>query len=163
MPQASHGAASEGFMKRITEKEADIQEACSQMLELDGWRRIRTDLKHLRGMGVQEPGIADDLFIRYTPSPYEIHMDGVNPDNPRAIGWWKKGIECQAQLMWIEFKRIDPRGLRTKASQKQMEWHTLERKRGALTLVAGEDFPATIEGFRDWYKASGLMRKRILS
>ena len=149
-------------MKRITEKESSIQGTCTEILLLDGWRVVHTDLKHLRGMGVQEPGIADDLFIRYSPSPYEIHMDGVDPDNPRAIGWWKKGLECQAQVMWIEFKRIDPRGLRTKTSQKQKDWHTLERKRGALTLIAGEDFEATTEGFKKFYKESGLMRNRII-
>ena len=146
----------------VVEKEADIQQACTDMLLLDGWRVLHTDLKHLRGMGVQEPGIADDLFIRYRPTPYEIHMDGVNPDNPRQIGWWKKGLECQAQVMFIEWKRIDPRGLRTKASQKQKDWHTLERKRGALTLIAGQDFEPTIEGFSTFYQNSGLMRNRIL-
>ena len=147
--------------------EAQIQQTCCEMLALDDWRRVRTDMKQLRGMGVQEPGMADDLFIRYCPSPYEIHMDGVDPNNPRAIGWWKKGLECQAQVMFIEWKRIDPRagrdGVRsTKASQKQQDWHTLERKRGALTLIAGEDFSASIEGFREWYRASGLMRNKIL-
>jgi hypothetical protein len=146
-------------MKRITEKEADIQEACSQMLELDGWRRIRTDLKHLRGMGVQEPGIADDLFIRYD------HFDWFGSIEEEK----EMSVKVLSQVMWVEWKRIDPRagkdGIRsTKASQKQKDWHTLERKRGALVLVAGVDFPATIEGFRRWYaEESGLMRMRILS
>jgi hypothetical protein len=45
--------------------EAHIQETCSQFLAVDGWRRIRTDLKQLRGMGMQEKGMADDLYIRY--------------------------------------------------------------------------------------------------
>jgi hypothetical protein len=143
-------------------KEADIQGACCDLLALDGWRVVHTDLKHLRGMCVQEPGIADDLFIQYTPSPYEIHMDGVDPGHPRVIGWWKKGLECQALVMWIEWKRIDPRGLRTKASREQIAWHTLERKRGALTLIAGQDFEPTVEGFKKWYIESGLMRNKIL-
>ena len=143
--------------------EAQIQEACAGLLAHDDWRRIRTDLKRLRGMGVQERGMADDLFIRYKPAPYEIHMDGVNPDNPRAIGWWKKGLECQAQVLWIEFKKLDKNGKPTKASPKQIEWQALERKRGALIWQAGVDFPATIDGFREHYKRSGLMRKRIIS
>jgi len=37
----------------------------------------------------------------------------------------------------------------------------LERKRGALTLIAGQDFPATIEGFKAWYIGSGLNRRTI--
>jgi hypothetical protein len=140
--------------RRIVEKEADIQKACTDILLLDGWRVIHTDLKQLRGMGVQEPGIADDLFIRY-----------IQNGDPR-LGVDPRGGQIYqplCELAWIEWKRIDPRGLRTKASSLQKDWHTLERKRGALVLVAGEDFPATIEGFRDYYKASGLMRKRILS
>ena len=139
--------------RRIVEKEADIQEACSTLLELDGWRRIRTDLKHLRGMGVQEPGIADDLFIRYDDFDWVGSIGEAN----------EMSVKVLSQVMWIEFKRIDPRGLRTKASQKQIDWHELERKRGALTLIAGFDFEPTTEGFRTFYKSSGLMRKRILS
>src|ERR1039458_8093500 len=129
-------------MKRTVEKEADIQKACTEILLLDHWRVIHTDLKHLRGMGVQEPGIADDLFIRYMT---------LSTSKPLL-----------AAVMWIEWKRIDPRGRRTQASQKQIAWHELERKRGALTLIAGFDFEPTTEGFKTFYKNSGLMRKRIL-
>lgn len=122
---------------RILEK--DIQRACCEILALDSWRRVRTDMKQLRGMGVQEPGMADDLFIRYPP--------GVP-------------MECRilAEVLWVEWKKKGG-----KAADHQTAWHTLERKRGALTLIAGEDFPASIEGFRTWYKTSGLMRKRIIS
>jgi hypothetical protein len=70
-------------------------------------------------------------------------------------------VNMWAEVMWLELKRIDPRGRRTKASQKQKEWHTLERKRGALTLIAGFDFEPTTEGFRTFYKNSGLMRNKI--
>lgn len=144
--------------------EAHIQQTCTQMLELDGWRALRTDpvSDRGRGKGFGEKGMADHLYIRYCSSPYEIHMDGVDPDNPRAIGWWKKGLECQAQILWVEFKKLTKNGKPTKAAPHQRSWHTLERKRGALVLVAGEDFPASIEGFREWYKNSGLMRSRIL-
>jgi hypothetical protein len=135
-------------VKRFVEKEADIQEACTAILLLDDWRVIHTDLKHLRGLGVQEPGIADDLFIRYA-------------------GEFGFEARAMAEVLWCEWKRIDPRagrdGIRsTKASQKQKDWHTLERKRGALVLVAGVDFEASIEGFKSWYVNSGLMRNRIL-
>lgn len=122
--------------------EAQIQEACATMLALDDWRRVRTDMKQLRGMGVQEPGMADDLFIRYR---------FTDP-------WNTAEFRAQTEAMWIEWK--SKRGV---AGDHQRAWQRLERKRGALVLLAGEDFPASIEGFRDWYKASGLMRKRILS
>jgi hypothetical protein len=136
-------------MKRIVEKESSIQQACTDMLLLDGWRVLHTDLKHLRGMGVQEPGIADDLFIRY----WTGCINQIEKTPP---------YESWAQVLFIEWKRIDPRGLRTKASQKQKDWHTLERKRGALTLIAGQDFEPTTEGFKNWYVNSGLMRNKIL-
>ena len=41
-----------------------------------------------------------------------------------------------------------------------MNWHTKERARGALTLIAGEDFPASVAGFIGWYQQSGLQRNR---
>lgn len=128
--------------------EAHIQQTCSEMLELDDWRRVRTDMKQLRGMGVQEPGMADDLFIRYTS---DGNIQGMHP--ARACDWL-----VAAEVMWIEWK--SKRGV---AGDHQRAWQALERKRGALVLLAGEDFPASIEGFRDWYKASGLMRKKIIS
>ena len=131
-------------MKPKPLSEAQIQEACATMLAYDGWRRVRTDMKQLRGMGVQEPGMADDLFIRYATMP---QWAGEAPD-----------FVALCEAMWIEWK-----SKRGKAGDHQRAWQTLERKRGALVLLAGEDVPASIEGFRDWYKASGLMRKRILS
>lgn len=127
--------------------EAQIQEACADLLALDDWRRIRTDLKRLRGMGVQEKGMADDLFIRYG-----WHASIPNP-----------ALHHVAEVLWIEHKKLDKRGKPTKASPKQIEWQALERKRGALVWQAGVDFPATIEGFRDHYKVSGLMRRKIIS
>ena len=125
--------------KKLTDpkiSEAHIQGACCDILALDGWRRVRTDMKQLRGMGVQEPGMADDLFIRYRPLDDDLF---------------------NAQVMWIEWKKKGG-----KAADHQTAWHTLERKRGAWTLIAGKDFPASIDGFKSWYVQSGLMRNRIL-
>jgi hypothetical protein len=62
-----------------------------------------------------------------------------------------------AEVLWVEWKRTR-RGKATKATAKQNDWHRDERSRGALTLIAGEDFPATIEGFQAWYRDSGLQR-----
>ena len=124
--------------------ERDIQEACSDLLALDGWRRVRTDLPRLRGMGVQEKGMADDLYIRYCYKPgSEL---GRLLEKPR----WRASTE----VLWVEWKR------RTgKVAAHQHAWHAAERARGALTLIAGIDFIASIEGFREWYMASGLNRR----
>jgi hypothetical protein len=120
-------------------KEADIQRTITDLLELDGWRHIKTDpvSDRARGKGFGEKGMADDLYIRYNPSPM----------------WVAPGA---AQVLWIEHKR--PKGV---VPQHQKDWHAAERARGALTLIAGQDFPASVDGFWDWYRASGLMRKDI--
>jgi hypothetical protein len=136
--------------KYLSEKH--IQATCSDWLALDGWRLIRTDLPHLRGLGVSELGIADSLYIRY--------------------GFPNETYFATALVMWVEWKRIKRTELKhagftgfregpTKKSKHQADWHDKERARGALTLIAGEDFPASIEGFCEWYAASGLQRKSI--
>ncbi len=131
--------------------ESMIQQTCTQMLEWDGWRALRTSpvSNKARGVGFGEPGMADHLYIRYIPRNQSHPPSNV----PSGV----------AEVMWIEWKRLEKNGKPTQAAQHQKEWHTLERKRGALVLVAGEDFQASIEGFREWYKTSGLMRKRIIS
>lgn len=133
---------------KLTERQ--IQEACSTLLALDGWRRVRTDLPRLRGLGVQEKGMADDLFLRYSQA-HEPHP-----------------CSMYSQVIWIEWKRerggTGKRALFTKAEKamiQQKAWHAAERARGALTLIAGEDFPANIDGFREWYNRSGLARLRF--
>jgi hypothetical protein len=130
----------------LTEKH--LQDACSRVLELDGWRRLKTDPVSRRewGKGFGELGMADDLYIRCLYRPTDRYIG-------RAL----------CQVMWIEWKKVDPRSnsaKATKAAQHQKDWHLLERKRGALTLIAGEDFPATFEGFLAWYRTSGLMRRQ---
>ena len=122
--------------------EADIQRACCHLLALDGWRILRTDPVSRRewGKGFGEKGMADCLYIRY-----------------RLTGE-KTVPRSDAEVMWIEWKK-----LKGNAKPHQLAWIELERGYGALVLLAGLDFPASIEGFRTWYKASGLMMKRILS
>lgn len=157
--------------------EADIQLACGEYLQLDGWRMLRTDPvsdmaiaqvirkrladvalpshirslvleiidRSIRGKGFGELGMADCLFMRWDRDP---------PWTGQGSTWFR----AHAEVMWIEFKRKDG-----KAQPHQKTWHAAERARGALTLIAGEDFPATIEGFIDWYEKSDLnwrMRKR---
>jgi hypothetical protein len=57
-------------------------------------------------------------------------------------------------VLWVEFKRG-----KEKAGSHQVAWHAKERARGALTWIANEDFPATVDGFRSHYEKSGLMRR----
>lgn len=134
--------------------EADIQHTCTQYLALDGWRALRTDpvSDRRRGKGFGEVGMADHLYIRYL-------QHGYPPDLAH-------GLHQLAEVMWIEWKRLDRFSKRehywlpTKAGEHQRNWHKAESARGAFTLIAGEDFPATIEGFLEWYGKSGLCRMR---
>jgi hypothetical protein len=133
--------------KTIIVTEAHIQQTCTQMLELDDWRSLRTSpvSNRARGVGFGELGMADHLYIRY------------GSETPAKMREFMPGDETWAQVMWVEWKK-----LKGKAEPHQRIWIELERKRGALVLLAGEDFPASIEGFRAFYKTSGLMRRRIL-
>jgi hypothetical protein len=131
----------------ITLSESQIARTCSDLLQADGWRMLITDpvSDKSRGKGFGELGMADRLYIRYKLAWYAATPTGeIEP-----LAW--------AEVMWIEWKRT-VRGKATKATPHQKQWHAAERARGALTLIAGEDFPATIEGFCSWYEASGLKR-----
>lgn len=115
-------------------RERDIEDACTDLLALDGWRCIKTDLRHLRGLGVQEKGMADRLYLRYN----QIDVCGL------------------VAAIWIEWKR--PKGV---VASHQAQWHQKERALGALTLIAGVDFVATVDGFLEWYRETGFMRQNL--
>ena len=118
-----------------------IEAECTKLLEEDGWRALRTDpvSDRGRGKGFGELGMADHLYLRYRP-----------PTD------WLAGIPGLAEVMWIEFKSAAG-----KPKKHQIEWHQNERARGALTLISGQDFPASVDGFKAWYRASGLNRGRV--
>ncbi len=118
-----------------------IEAECTRLLEQDGWRALRTDpvSDRGRGKGFGEKGMADHLYIRYGNATCGVATDGSND-----------------VVMWIEFKSA-----KGKPAKHQTEWHTKERARGALTLIAGEDFPASVAGFVEWYRKSGLNRGRV--
>lgn len=141
--QERTGAVARRSKPKVTE--AHIQETCSAYLALDDWRRVRTDLKHLRGMGVQEPGMADDLYIRY--------LDKARIECPCGM---KTAVlkPPAAEVLFVEWKRKTG-----KTAAHQHAWHAAERARGALTWIAGIDFIASIEGFIEHYLASGLARR----
>lgn len=108
-----------------------IEAECTKLLEEDGWRALRTDpvSDRGRGKGFGELGMADHLYIRYHYAPL-------------------------VSVLWIEFKSASG-----KPKKHQLDWHAKERARGALTLIAGVDFPASVEGFKGWYANSGLRRR----
>ena len=126
-------------MKRVSESQ--LQKQGDDLLALDRWRYIETDPKHLRGLGVSEPGIPDRLYLRY----------GIHGFYPIPVD-----VFSEAAVLWVEWKRKGG-----KAGATQLEWHANERARGAVVWLAGVDFPATIEGFLVHYRASGLMRKQL--
>ena len=111
--------------------EALIEAECCRLLAADGWRTLKTDpvSDKSRGKGFGELGMADTLCLRYS----------------------RQG--AAAEVLWIEWK-----SRRGRVRKHQLEWHTRERACGALTLIAGLDFPATVKGFWDWYQSSGLAR-----
>ena len=120
-------------MSRNGLSEAHIERQISDWLALDGWRAIKTEASATSPRGGKcEAGTPDVLYIRYSPKPY-------------------------AEVMWIEHKA----GSRL-ATEIQHRWHAKERVRGALVVVANEDFPASLEGFHRWYRGSGLLQREGL-
>jgi hypothetical protein len=111
--------------------ESLIEAECCKLLAEDGWRILKTDpvSDRSRGKGFGELGMADTLALRYG----------------------RQGAACE--VLWIEWKA--PGG---RVRKHQLDWHTKERARGAMTAIAGVDFPASIKGFWSWYRASGLAR-----
>jgi hypothetical protein len=114
-------------------KESDIQKTCEDFLAVHGWRifRMEQNYSERKKKRVGEPGMPDCLAIRYRG---------------------KLGRECYADVLFIEWKR--QKGGKVSLTQKL--WHSIERVRGAKTLIAGMDFDPSIEGFQEWYRKSGL-------
>lgn len=110
--------------------EAQIERTCSDWMEAQGWRKLKTDPVSRKewGKGFGEKGMADALYIRY---------------RPKAL----TGLVCAAEILWCEWKSSTGR-----VKTHQLDWHRAERARGALTLIAGVDFEKSIEGFQMKYK-----------
>lgn len=132
--------------KLFAPSERDIENTCTELLGYDGWRCIKTDLPHLRGLGVQEKGMADRLYIRYGARADTVPPGGACLDIRRAA----------TESFWVEWKKVGG-----KNAVHQKAWQAAERGRGAIVWVSLEDFPATIEGFKDHYRKSGLNRGRV--
>jgi len=126
--------------------ESEVEIGITAYLALDGWRSLKTDpcSDKRRGKGFGEIGMADRLYIRYGPCA-----------RAPLVSDTFMTLISMCEVMWVEMKR--PRGGRV--SEAQRTWHKIERERGALTLIAGQDFTPTVVGFREWYEKSGLMRR----
>lgn len=133
-------------VKRPRISEAHVQAAVVTMLELDGWRPIRTDpvSDRGRGKGFGELGMPDYLFIRYVRN------------GDKRLGVDSRGFQVHlplAEVLWIEFKAAGE-----KPKSHQTTWHDSERARGALVMIFD-----SLDSAREWYKGSGLMRNKILT
>jgi hypothetical protein len=153
--------------------EAHVQRAVVDILQADGWRAIRTHpqppvvqrldaimakapealqicwrsirgwvLRHTHKESFGEEGMPDYLFIRY--------LNGAELEYPGGRMVLKRPA---AEVLWAEFKRKNgvPRA-------HQVAWHSNENARGAMVRTVD-----SVDDFRDWYKASGLMRHEILT
>lgn len=135
--------------------EAALERAVAQYLALDGWRAIKTDPVSRRewGKGFGEKGMADFFFLRFQCDRCRNEdCENCLPAKCDLPGPWR----AWTQVLMIEFKA--PRG---RLKPHQRTWHAAERARGALTLIAGQDFAPTLEGFDFWYAHSGLRRRKL--
>ena len=148
MPIAHARVPAETFV--LSEK--DIQKTVTDHLKSEGWRvfEFEHEFSERKKKTLGEPGMPDILAIQYEVTPIDTEGFSKRLRDRCAAG---------AIVLWIELKRIDKRGRTTKAGAHQKAWHEAERARGALVVVAGEDFPASIEGWMAWYTASGLARR----
>lgn len=128
-----------GTLKALPISEADIEQTCTEYLQLDGWRALKTNpcSNRERGAGFGEKGMADYLYIRYGDG------SSAGPLGPL----WRSA----AEVLWIEYKR--PGGL---LAPHQLRWHTVERERGAPVVTI-----SSIDQFLSWYRGSGLNRGRV--
>lgn len=140
-----------GKTKTITPSERDLENYGTQLLELDGWRSLKTDPVSRKewGKGFGEPGMADRQYLRYDCDPQGALYEIMNEHD-------RQQLRAAGEILWIEWK-----ALRGKPYEHQLAWICLERSRGALVWLAGADFVPTPESFYAHYKASGLMRKQI--
>ena len=127
--------------QRLLEKH--VQKACEDLLELDGWRlfRLEQNWSERKRKIVGEPGAPDCMAVRYLAG----HKD---------YGQGRGFRPCDCQVLLIEWTR--PGG---RPWADQLSWRETERLRGAESVIAGLDFRADVEGFLEWYTASGLRHR----
>lgn len=123
--------------------EAEIQAECIKLLEEDSWWVLRTDpvSDRKRATGFGCPGFADVTAFRVMQCTQLVPLQRM-----------PKGCACE--VLFIEFK-----ARKGKPSSAQLKWHADMRAIGFATFIAGIDFAASVAGFKEFYEASGLMRR----
>ncbi len=126
--------------------EAPIQAECIQLLIEDGWWPLRTDpvSDRKRGTGFGAIGFADYTVFR----PMRV---------TQLVPLQKMPAGCACEVLFLEFK--SPKG---SPSKEQLKWHRNQRAMGFATFIAGVDFPPSVQGFKEFYRASGLARREGL-
>lgn len=121
---------------------AHIMPAVADFLRLDNWevRHLEYGFDKRSNQKHGEPGMADLQCIRY-------HYD-VDESRLQLLAKYR----AHASVLWIELK-----SLTAPLRPEQRGWIMARRLAGALVWVAKEDFPPTIEGFMEHYRASGLL------
>ncbi len=113
--------------------ESSLESAIFDLLTYDNFHVFRFGWAITQaGRELSEVGAPDLLALRY----------GLPPD-------WR------TEVLWLEIKSATGR-----LSPEQRLWIIGERRRGALVWICGETFPATVEGFKEFYGASGLARRK---
>lgn len=139
---------------RVLEKH--IEQAIVDYLTLDGWicRKQEQNFSEKKRKIVGELGMPDQQCVRYCDARHSVGMSKQSVNRLRA----------SPELFWIEVKRERGGEIGSKAEKARIDqkaWHARERERGALTVILGEDCPATVDGFIEWYALSGLQRRNI--
>ena len=127
--ESCNGIAQSAFARQDADlPEWMIEAECTKLLEQDGWRALRTDPVSDKGRakGFGELGMADHLYIRYLDT---FRIEFPSSDGKRRIAVLKAPA---AEVAWIEYKST-----KGKPKKHQIEWHTKERARGALTPQSG--------------------------
>ena len=114
--------------------ESHVERSIVDFLSLDGWicRKTEENYSERKRKRTGESGMPDRQCVRY-------------------------GIGVACEMFWLELK-----SRKGKTAAHQKAWHAAERARGALVVVAHQDFEPSIEGFAAWYRQSGLQRNMSL-
>lgn len=131
-------------VRRPREKrEAALKAEANKLMQADGWRvwNLESVRDATRGRGFGEPGMPDTLYIR----KHTLDL--------------RSGGRHLYEVLYVEWKIIRPgRKGAERAQVHQKLWHAAERGRGFWTVIAGEDFTATLDGFINWYASNNLNR-----
>jgi hypothetical protein len=124
--------------RRARHSEAELEATCTNILIQDGWEPLKTNpvSRRSRAAGFGVPGMCDYEYKR----PIYIHSLGAS-----VVG------ACQVLLVEWKSEAGENAG-------HQIDWQESMKRKGFLVVAAKRDFPATVDGFCEWYQRSGLKR-----